>query len=65
MAMVGYYDGQNIVTEAKLELNQRVMIIPIENDTPVSAGMLHNYANPDLIPMEKEAWRNAVIAKHS
>lgn len=29
-----------------------------------SAGMLAKYANPDLIPLEKTAWAEAVEEKH-
>ena len=27
-------------------------------------GCLHKYANPKLIPLEKEAWANAAAEKH-
>ena len=27
-------------------------------------GILNEYANPDLVPLEKEAWKMAVIEKH-
>ena len=27
-------------------------------------GILHEYANPDLIPLEKTAWEQAAVEKH-
>ena len=27
-------------------------------------GILHEYANPDLIPFEKDAWPEAAVEKH-
>jgi addiction module RelB/DinJ family antitoxin len=27
-------------------------------------GILHRYANPDLIPEEKKAWEKAAVEKH-
>ncbi|MCL2322044.1 MAG: hypothetical protein FWC47_08075 [Oscillospiraceae bacterium] len=53
-----------------------IIILPIDkksatSDTlnkPVSLesiiGTLSSYANPDLIPLEKEAWSEAVYEKH-
>ena len=36
------------------------------NKTTASAmGILSMYANPELIPLEKEAWGKAVTAKHA
>ena len=36
-----------------------------DSETPASAmGVLQKYANPDLIPLEKEAWGMAVMEKH-
>lgn len=29
------------------------------------AGIAHQYANPDLIPLEKEAFANAMAEKHA
>lgn len=66
MEITGYYDGTSVVTDYKFALNQKVRIIPIEDDEVECsiAGMLSEYANPDLISLEKEAWRNATIKKY-
>jgi hypothetical protein len=47
-----------------------VIILPFE-DTAYKkksksslGGVFHKYANPSLIPMEEEAWQNAVEDKH-
>jgi len=37
----------------------------VQEATPDSAmGIFNKYANPDLIPLEKEAWGMAVMEKH-
>lgn len=66
MEITGYYDGTSVVTDYKFALNQKVRIIPIEDNEAEGsiAGMLSEYANPELISLEKEAWRNAAIKKH-
>jgi len=33
--------------------------------TPDAMGIFSKYANPDLIPLEKEAWGEAVREKHA
>jgi len=35
-----------------------------EEDVDAVMGILHNYANPDLIPLEKTAWEQAAVEKH-
>jgi len=50
-----------------------VIIFPIEEEVAEKkpkktirdfAGILNEYANPDLVPLEKEAWKMAVMEKH-
>lgn len=67
MSMIGYYDGTAIRVDEPLQKNQKVIVIPVENETDLgesAAGGLHKYANPSLIEQEKDAWRKAVIKKH-
>ncbi|MCL2344137.1 MAG: hypothetical protein FWC62_09660 [Firmicutes bacterium] len=49
-----------------------VIIMPVENDgnskkKPIEnlIGILHEYANPDLIPLEKDAWARAMEEKYA
>lgn len=68
MSMIGYYDGTAIRIDEPLQKNQKVIVIPVENETDLgesAAGGLHKYANPSLIEQEKEAWRKAAIKKHA
>ena len=68
MSMIGYYDGAVVQIKEPLQMNQKVIVIPIENDTDLgesAAGGLHKYANPSLIEQEKDAWRKAAIKKHA
>ena len=60
-AYEGYYDGKNIVTDAKLKKDQKVRIIPI--DSP--AGSLHQYADISKIPHEREVFANEIIKRHN
>ncbi len=67
MSITGYYDGTAIRVDAPLQMNQKVIVIPIESDTDLgesAAGGLHKYANPLLIGQEKDAWRKAAVKKH-
>ncbi|MBP3295702.1 MAG: hypothetical protein J6M27_03900 [Lachnospiraceae bacterium] len=69
MPILGYYDGTSVRTDAKLELNQKVMIFPMDDiflneSEGTAAGMLHEYANPQLQSEEKEAWKKAMVEKH-
>ena len=57
----GYYDGETIVTDAKLNKDQRVRIIPI--DSP--AASLHQYADISKISREKEVFADEMVKKHS
>ena len=49
-----------------------VIVMPIEElaerkKQPIDnlVGILHEYANPDLIPLEKDAWAKAMEDKHA
>ena len=67
MSMIGYYDGTAIRVDDPLQKNQKVIVIPVENETYLgesAVGGLHKYANPSLIEREKDAWRKAAIKKH-
>ena len=69
MPILGYYDGTSVRTDAKLELNQKVMIFPMDDiflneSEGTAAGKLHEYANPQLQLEEKEAWKKAMVEKH-
>lgn len=66
--MVGYYDGTAVQVNEPLQMNQKVIVIPIENGMDLgetAAGGLHKYANPSLVDQEKEAWRKAALEKHA
>ena len=68
MSIVGYYDGTAVRVKEPLPINQKVIVIPIENNTDLgesAAGGLYKYANPSLIEQEKDAWRKAAIKKHA
>lgn len=66
--MVGYYDGKAVRIKEPLQMNQKVIVIPIENEIDLgesAAGGLHKYANPSLFEQEEDAWRKAAIKKHA
>ncbi len=66
--MIGYYDGTAVQVKEPLQMNQKVIVIPIENDADLgesAAGGLHKYANPSFIEQEKNVWRKAAIKKHA
>ena len=68
MSITGYYDGSVIHVDEPLQVNQKVIVIPIENEMDLeesAAGGLRKYANPSLIEQEKDAWRKAVLEKHA
>ena len=65
MSITGYYDGTVVRTDIPLKINQKVMIIPIDDtDIGTAGGILHDYANVDLIESEKTAWAEAMVKKH-
>lgn len=68
MSITGYYDGAVIHVDEPLQVNQKVIVIPIENEIDLeesAAGGLHKYANPSLIEQEKDAWRKAAVEKYA
>lgn len=68
MSIIGYYDGTVVRVNEPLQMNQKVIVIPIENETDLgesAAGELHKYANPSLIEHEKEVWRKAAVKKYA
>jgi len=67
MSIIGYYDGTAVRVEEPLQMNQKVIVIPIESETDLeetAAGGLQQYANPSLVSQEKDVWRKAAIKKH-
>jgi hypothetical protein len=66
MAITGYYDGTSIQTKTEFKTNQKVIIIPVDDDFQMNSaeGSLADFADPSLIPMEKDAWRRAAVKKH-
>lgn len=68
MPIIGYYDGSAIRVDEPLQMNQKVIVIPIENETDIgesAAGGLRKYANPHFIEQEKDAWRKAALKKYA
>lgn len=66
--MIGYYDGTAVRVNEPLQINQKVIVIPLDNEMDMgesAAGGLHKYAKPSLIEQEKDAWRKAAINKHA
>lgn len=58
MSIIGYYDGTVVRVNEPLQMNQKVIVIPIKNETDLgesAAGGLHKYANPSLMKQEKDA----------
>ncbi len=67
MSIIGYYDGTAIRVDETLQMNQKVIVIPIESDMDLgesAAGGLHKNADPLLTGQEKDAWRKAALKKH-
>ena len=68
MSIMGYYDGTAVQVNKPLQMNKKVIIIPIESedDWEESAeGGLHKYADASLIEQEKDAWRKAAVKKYA
>ena len=68
MSIMGYYDGMAVQVNKPLQMNQKVIIIPIESedDWEESAeGGLHKYADASLIEQEKDAWRKAAVKNYA
>ena len=67
MSITGYYDGTAVLVNEPLRMNQKVIVIPIENEESIedtAEGGLRAYANPALINQEKDAWRKAAVRKY-
>ncbi len=67
MSVTGFYDGDVVRTDAPLQKNQRVIVIPVEEMEAfgrTAEGFLSQYASPGLIAEEKSAWRKAALEKH-
>ncbi len=67
MSIVGYYDGIAVRVDEPLQMNQKVVIIPVESELDLgdtAAGGLQKYANPSLIDQEKDVWKRAAVKKH-
>lgn len=66
MSITGYYDGTAVRVSEPLAMNQKVIVIPIENEMSFgesAEGGLHKYAIPVLIEQEKDAWRKMAVKK--
>ncbi|MDE6889364.1 MAG: hypothetical protein K2P45_12120 [Eubacterium sp.] len=67
MSITGYYDGTAVRVNEQLQMNQKVIVIPVESEGNLSetaAGGLHKYANLSLIDQEKDVWRRAAVEKY-
>lgn len=67
MSIVGYYDGIAVRVDEPLQMNQKVVIIPVESELDLgdtAAGGLQKYANLSLIDQEKDVWKRAAVKKH-
>jgi len=68
MSIMGYYDGTAVQVNKPLQINQKVIIIPIESEDDwggSAEGGLHKYADTSLIEREKDAWRKAAVKKYA
>lgn len=68
MSITGYYDGSAVRVSEQLQINQKVIVIPVENEESLmdtAAGGLHKYANPSMIGQEKDVWKEAMVKKHA
>ena len=68
MPITGYYDGTAVQVDVPLLRNQKVIVIPIENEADLVdsvAGGLHKYANVSLIEQEKKAWKKRIAEKYA
>ena len=68
MSIMGYYDGTAVQVNKPLQMNQKVIIIPIESEDDwgeSAEGGLHKYADASLMEQEKDAWRKAAVKKYA
>ena len=73
LVLPAYYDGNTVKTvdDYKFSKNQKLMITVLDeseekkmSDIKSLRGSLSQYANPDLIKNEKNAWNKAMGEKH-
>lgn len=67
MSIMGYYDGTAVRVDEPLQMNQKVIVIPVEtgrNLRQTAAGGLRKYADVSLIDQEKDIWRGIAVEKH-
>ena len=67
MTITGYYDGTAVRIDRPLKKNQKVLVIPLDDETDIgtsAAGGLKQYTDPALIEREKDAWAQAAAEKH-
>lgn len=49
MSMIGYYDGTAIQVKEPLQMNQKVIVIPIEDDTDLGRKFSGKSINAILV----------------
>ena len=62
----------NLIIDEMTEEQMEALIVILKRDEPHTkkvsvddiAGRLHKYADPNLIPFEKEAWANAAAENY-
>jgi len=65
MTIIGYYDGSVVKVDKPLKKEQRVLVIPVEDEELLSAaGALQKYADKQKAAKEKDAWKKAVTEKY-
>lgn len=73
ISIPAYFDGNTVrpIGEYTFEKNQKLLITVLEENnvdraTGIKAlrGCLSQYANPELIKKEKDAWKAAMEEKH-
>ncbi|MCM1335334.1 MAG: hypothetical protein NC084_04035 [Bacteroides sp.] len=63
----------NLIIDKMTEEQMEALIVVLKRDEPHPkkasvddiAGRLHKYANPELIPLEKDAWANAAVENYT
>lgn len=68
MSITGYYDGTSVRVDVPLQMNQKVIVIPIESEMDLGGsaeGGLRQYADLALVEQEKDVWRKAAVKKHA
>ncbi len=65
-------DRLNMIIDEMTEEQMEALIVVLKRNEQAAkkasvddiAGRLHKYANPELIPFEKEAWANAAVENY-